>query len=400
VPIDQAAILVGGKGTRLGDLSRNCPKPMQDVGGKPFLEYIIWNLKRYGISKIILLVGHQASVIVDHFGDGAGFGIKIAYAFEDQPLGTGGALRAAAHLLDDTFLFMNGDTIFDFNYDDLAVLTQASSALLGLGLRKVDDAARFGNVRLEGNKVASFAEKAGVGAGLINGGVAVVKKEALALFPEGVCSLEQDILPSMVSSGYVCGKQYEGFFIDIGLPETLADAAQSVPRWKKKDVLFLDRDGVLNRNLGYVATPDRFQWIDGAVAAVKSMNDVGVLVIIVTNQAGIARGYYSEAEFEDFMLWINAELRMSGAHLDGWYFCPHHPEQGVPPYRCVCDCRKPEPGMLIKAMHDWEVDPSRALLLGDSATDISAAERSGIEAILYSETNGPLVESIPATFYS
>lgn len=400
MPIEQAAILVGGKGTRLGELSRNRPKPMQDVGGQPLLEHIIWNLKRFGVRRILLLVGYQGAYIVDHFGDGKGFGVEIDYSFEDQPLGTGGALRAAEDQLDDAFFFLNGDTIFDFNYDDLAVLTLSSSALIGMALRSVNDIARYGNVRLENDTVTSFSEKSESGAGLINGGVAVVKREALALFPAAPSSLEQDVLPLLVTNGHVCGRRYSGFFIDIGLPKTLDAASRSVPRWRQKKVLFLDRDGVLNKDFGHVATPDRFEWIEGAVATVKTMNDLGILVIVITNQAGIARGYYSEQAFHEFMNWINDELRKGGAHLDAWYYCPHHPDVGSDDYRRECECRKPEPGMLVDAMTDWQVDPARALLVGDKETDLIAARQCGIRALLYREADGALVDRIPVKFYS
>jgi D-glycero-D-manno-heptose 1,7-bisphosphate phosphatase len=372
---------------------------MQDVGGKPLLEHIIWNLKRFGISKFLLLVGYQASYIVDHFGDGSAFGVNIVYSFEDQPLGTGGALRAALDHLDEAFFFLNGDTIFDFNYLDLAKMTLSSSALIGMALRSVGDASRYGNVTLLNERVIGFSEKVHEGPGLINGGVAVIKRAAIETIPHGSFSIEQDILPSMVAKGQICGRSYGGFFIDIGLPETLAEASRNVPLWRRKKALLLDRDGVLNKDLGYVATPERFHWTAGAVSTVKLMNDTGILVIVVTNQAGIARGYYSEKEFQEFMLWINAELRKSGAHLDGWYFCPHHPKEGIEPYKRNCECRKPHPGMLVKAMHDWQIDPAKALLVGDKETDVQAAERCGIPSILYHEANGPLIDCIPTTFY-
>lgn len=399
--IRQAVILAGGKGTRLGALSENCPKPMQMIGQKPFLEYLIWNLKRHGLSRFTLLLGYKASSIIDYFGDGSDFGTTIDYVIEPEPLGTGGALALALaqNKLDETFLFCNGDTIFDFNYNDLLCLIANSTALVGLSLRRVDDASRYGSVELVDTTVMKFAEKNNASYGLISGGVAVMKKELASLIPNEPCSLEADILPLLATKQMVCGRAYDGFFLDIGLPETLGQAQEAIPQWRRKKALFLDRDGVLNRDFGYVCSKDRFEWVEGAVETVKLMNDSGILVVVVTNQAGIARGFYSEIEFQAFMHWINDELRRRGAHLDAWYHCPHHPEEGLPPYNGECDCRKPRPGMLETAMRDWDIDPRDALLVGDKESDIQAATECGIRSILYHENDGKLIDRIPPEFY-
>jgi len=400
--IRQAVILAGGKGTRLGSLSENCAKPMQKIGQKPFLENLIWNLKRHGFSRFTLLLGYKASSIVDYFGNGSNIGVTIDYVIESEPLGTGGALALAfaQNKLDETFLFCNGDTIFDFNYNDLLCLTLNSSALVGLSLRCVDDASRYGSVELAGTTVTKFFEKSYAASGLISGGVAVIKKEMASLIPNVACSLEVDIFPSLVAKQMMCGRAYEGFFLDIGLPETLEQAQKTIPKWRRKKLLFLDRDGVLNRDLGYVCSKDKFEWVEGAIEAVKLMNDSGILVIVVTNQAGIARGFYNEHEFQAFMHWINDELRARGAHLDAWYHCPHHPVEGLPPYLVDCECRKPRPGMLEMAMLDWEIDPCDVLLVGDKESDIQAATDCGVRSVLYHENDGKLIDCIPPEFYA
>lgn len=397
----QAVILAGGRGTRLGSLSENCAKPMQKVGHKPFLEFLIWNLKRHGLSRFTLLLGYKASSIIDHFGDGSDFGITIDYVIEPEPLGTGGALALAFSQgkLDETFLFCNGDTIFDFNYNDLINLTENSSALVGLSLRRVDDASRYGSVELVDTTVMKFAEKSSAAYGLISGGVTVIKREAVSLIPSAPCSLEADVFPLLAAKQMMCGRAYDGFFLDIGLPETLGQAQEAVPQWRRKKALFLDRDGVLNRDFGYVCSKERFEWVDGAIETVKLMNDAGILVVVVTNQAGIARGFYDELEFQAFMHWINDELRARGAHLDAWYHCPHHPSEGLPPYLGDCECRKPRPGMLERAIRDWEIDPSDVLLVGDKDSDIQAAANCGVRAVLYQETDGKLIDRIPPEFY-
>jgi len=165
---------------------------------------------------------------------------------------------------------------------------------------------------------------------------------------------------------------------------------QSGPR----PAAFLDRDGVLNVNHGYVSTPDRFEWIEGAREAVKALNDAGYLVIVVTNQSGIGRGYYAEAAFKDLCTWIDGELAAAGAHIDATYFCPNHPEHGVGVYKVACNNRKPAPGMLEQAATEWDVDKARSFLIGDKESDVQAAEAFGIPGHLF--TGGNLFEFVRA----
>ena len=141
---------------------------------------------------------------------------------------------------------------------------------------------------------------------------------------------------------------------------------------------FLDRDGVLNHDAGFIHKPQDFHWIEGAREAVKHLNDAGYLVIVITNQSGVARGYFSEQAVKTLHEWINGQLQAIGAHVDAFYYCPHHPEAPLEAYRRDCDCRKPAPGMLRQAMRERPVDPSRSFLVGDRERDIAAAQGAGV----------------------
>ena len=231
--LDQAFVLAGGLGTRLGELTRNTPKPLLDVAGQPFLEYILWNLRRHGIRRVVLSVGYLAEKIQAVLGDGFRLGLDLTYVVEDEPLGTGGGLKFAADLLDDTFLALNGDTIFDVNYLDLAMgLSHDNFAVMAL--RHVDDVSRYGQVKLASGQVLSFGEKAAAGPGLISGGVYAMRKKALYFLPEGRSSIERDLFPLLVESGRLGGQVYNGFFLDIGLPEMYNSAQILLPEWKKR----------------------------------------------------------------------------------------------------------------------------------------------------------------------
>lgn len=376
-------MLAGGLGTRLGKATAETPKPLLECGGKPFLEYLLWNLARHGIREIILSTGYLAGRIEAHFGSTGPLGVSLRYSVEEEPLGTGGAVGLARTMLADEFLVINGDTLNELNYLDLTLSLQDSALIGAMALRRVEDVSQYGQVELRDGRVVSFAEKSGIGPGLINGGIYALRNEVLDKIPEGGSSLERDIFPGLAREGRLAGKPYDGFFLDIGLPETLARAQTALPDWQRKPAVFFDRDGTLNLDHGYVHTKDKFQWLEGAREAVKLANDRGYLVLVITNQSGIGRGYYDEDHFADFSAWINSELRKSGAHLDATYRCPHHPTEARGEYLKACGCRKPEPGMILQATEEWDIDPAGSVLFGDKESDIEAARRAGIRGVLY-----------------
>ena len=152
-------------------------------------------------------------------------------------------------------------------------------------------------------------------------------------------------------------------------------------------VVFLDRDGVVNADIGYLWRREDFLWIPGAPAAIRLFNGRGWPVVVVTNQSGVARGYYREQEVQALHLWMNAELDKQGAHIDAFYFCPHHPRGAIEEYTRECDCRKPQPGMILQAMAEWSADPATSFLIGDKESDVAAAAAAGIRGYLFDGSN-------------
>ena len=386
--IKQAVLLAGGLGTRLGDISQDCPKPILPVAGKPFLVYLIENLKRFGISDFVVCVGYLGERVVETLGDGSNLGVHISYSFETEPLGTGGCVKHAGELLNEHFLVLNGDTLFDLNFSDfLSRYTGDDFEGLLMALRKVDDVSRYGAIELEDSRITSFQDKRLSGPGWINGGIYVMKKSTVEEFPDGKFSIENDYFPKMAEDRRLYGVQYDGFFIDIGIPETYEDAQTLIPEWTRKPIVFLDRDGVLNVNHGYVVTPDRCDWIPGAFQAIKHFNENGYYVLVVTNQAGIAHGYYNELQFHHFMRWIQLELRKEGAHLDGYYFSPNHPEGKMANYTKPCFFRKPNPGMILRGLSEWASEKEESFLIGDKPSDLTAAKEAGVKGYLFEKEN-------------
>lgn len=220
----QCAILAGGAGTRLGDLTRDTPKPMLPVAGRPFLEHLIAKAAGHGFEDILLLAGHHAGVIEAWLTEdqiAARHGVEIVLSLEPVPLGTGGALAHARSRLDEAFLLVNGDTWFDFDWRALA---DAADLPAMLALREVAPADRYETVELEGARIARFRPRApDLASGLINGGVYRIERSAIPSV-DGSMSLETELLPTLCAGGRLGGRIFDAAFIDIGLPESYARA--------------------------------------------------------------------------------------------------------------------------------------------------------------------------------
>lgn len=394
----QAVVLIGGTGTRLGALTANMPKPMLRVGKEPFLDILLRNLARHGFDDILLLARHSVEVVRDHYAHNVIEGVSIRILEESQPAGTAGALREAAPFLQDVFLLTNGDSIFDFNYLALYEAFVTSQSTVTLSLCEVDDVARYGQVSLDpAGKVMTYAEKTGLPGtiGLISGGVYVISRDILNAIPAGNVSLETEVMPKLVAQNKVSGAVFKGYFLDIGLPESYAQAQLDLPAWERRKVVFFDRDGTLNLDSGYTHKPEDLHFLPDVPQMIRRCNDAGRLVIVVTNQAGIARGFYSHDDVHLFHAEMNRQLQRFGAHIDGFYACPHHPEGSVAALAISCDCRKPGTGLLKKACLEWKIDLDDAIMIGDSSSDLAAAAAFGVRGLKTDGANlAQLLESV------
>jgi D-glycero-D-manno-heptose 1,7-bisphosphate phosphatase len=385
----QALVLIGGLGTRLGDLVKDRPKPLLPVAGKPFLEYLLLELRRHGIIDIVLLAGYRADAVEQQYGvaSGAGdrLGINITVLVEKQPLGTAGALKLAKQHLRQRFFLLNGDSLFDFNLLDLPLPSVPSErAPVTMSLRRVADARRYGIVETHGGRVTAFREKsADHQSGLINAGVYWMDKSIVERVDRLPCSLERDILPRLVFERQIVAKTYDGYFVDIGIPADLARADRELAAVLTRPAVFFDRDDTLIYDpAGYTHKPADLRWVEGVPAMIKRLNDAGMLVFVVTNQAGVAKGHFAEPAIRRFHDHMARELAAVGAHIDDWRYCPHHEAATVDEYRMVCAWRKPSPGMLLDLLSKWSVDRAASIVFGNSDSDVIAGKSAGIAAQL------------------
>ena len=339
--------------------------------------------------RVTLLAGFEGEQIAEfakHSPAVQRFALAVDVVIEPKPLGTAGALSAARAALDDDFVLLNGDTWFDINLSALCrfARTRHPEALIAMALRRAEDGSRYGAAKLSGEWIVDFDDSRvrSSGAGLVNGGIYFMRRDALDWFGDKR-GLEVDVLPELARRGQIVGQTLDGFFVDIGVPQAYAASQREVPARLRKPAVFLDRDGVLNRDFGHVVSPERFSWMPGALSAVRRLNEAGYYVFLVTNQAGVARGYYSERDVQELHNWIQRALRAEGAHLDDIRYCPDHPDAIEPQYKKSSAWRKPQPGMILDLIQAWPLDLERSFLVGDKETDMEAARRAGVTGFRY-----------------
>jgi D,D-heptose 1,7-bisphosphate phosphatase len=389
--VTQAVCLVGGRGTRLGALTDQLPKPMLEVGGKPFLDYIVHEARRFGLLKLLFLTGYRSEAIEARYA-GKRFGqLEVEVVVEPEPAGTAGALVNAADKLDQSFFMMNGDSFFDFNWLSLAPALAHHGWKMHAALASGIEGSRYGRVDLQDGRIHGFKPE-GPSGQPINAGIYLVRKSVLDDIKASPCSLEREVRPGLARRGELLGTAAHGSFIDIGIPDDFARAQTLLPAYMKRKAAFLDRDGVLNRDDGYVHRPEQIVWVPGAIEAVRWLNDRGFYVFVVTNQGGVAHGYYTENHVHELHFWMQQQLQAQGAHIDAFEHSPFHPDGKVEAYARESELRKPQAGMLHKLQREWAVELKGSFMIGDRDSDVEAAIAGGVPGHKFAAGN--LLESV------
>ena len=401
-------IIAGGKGTRILSVSNEIPKAMILVNDKPVLEHQIELAKRYGHTEIILIIGHLGKIIQDYFGNGNQWGVNISYFIETIPLGTAGAVVELSNRLTDDFFVFYGDTIMDIALDMMLDFHKAQDADTTLLLHPNDHPYDSDLVELsEGNKITKFYSKPHtknlVYRNLVNAALYILSPKVISLIPKGVKSdFGKDIFPSCIENeltlyGYISPE----YIKDMGTPDRYEKVCNDVISGKvarlnriyPRNAIFIDRDGVITKEVNLLHKYEQLELIEGVAEAIKYINNKGYLAIIVTNQPVIARNLCSIGELNYIHKKLETMLGEKGAFIDAIYYCPHHPDGGYPEerkeYKIVCNCRKPNPGMLQKAIEEWNIDIVNSFMIGDRVSDIQAGERAGVKQSILTIENEP-----------
>ena len=377
--VQQCVILAGGYGTRLGKFTKKTPKPLIKISeNRTFIDYLIYFLKHQGFKKFLILSHYRNEKFINHFKNSKE---NIQIIFEKKKLGTGGAIKHAYKYLDREFIVINGDTIFDINIRDLILNAKKCKSECFVGLLKSNKHKGKYSYSLNGNRVSkfllSYKKKS-----LVSGGIYLFSKKVFKDLSNNILDLDHDIVFKVFQKKKLFAKIYESKFIDIGTPEDLKSARKIIYSIIKKPTCFLDRDGVINKDFGYVATKKRFIWNKGVKQAIKFLNNNNYYVVVVTNQAGVARGFYKEKDVIFLHNWINSILHSYGAYIAKFYFSPFHQHGVVKRYKKKSIMRKPSPGMLLKAEKDLFILKTKSFLIGDKFSDLKAAKKFGIKSFL------------------
>ncbi len=406
--------MAGGRGTRIASVNSEVPKPMIPLAGKPVLEYEIEALKRQGLTDILLIVGYLGDAIKDYFGDGTKvspvtgepFGVNIEYFVEDKPLGTAGALFALKDKLTEDFLLLNGDIIFDIDFDRLIKAHKNGNGLATIITHPNNHPYDSGIIIADENgKVLNWLHKEDPRTwyrNRVNAGVHILSPKILDkfTFEEGEkIDLDRQILKALIPNGELYIYDTPEFIKDMGTPDRFYLIENDIKSGKveqknlkhKQKAVFLDRDGTINKYVGFLRNIDEFELLPGVSEAIKKINESGYLAIVVTNQPVIARGEVTYDELHEIHNKMETLLGQDGAYLDAIYYCPHHPDSGfdgeIKELKINCECRKPKPGMLIAAAEDYNIDLTHSYMVGDGQNDIAAGNAAGCKTILISDSD-------------
>lgn len=394
----QAVIMAGGKGTRIASVASDIPKPMIQICGKPILQYQIECLREQSISDIILVTGHLGDVVKNYFGDGSSFHVKISYIEEKEPLGTAGALYYLKGKIREDFILLNGDIIFDvdlgrfMNYHKekgtlATILTHPNNHPYDSGLVVTD---REGIVTRWMHK----EDERTIYKNRVNAGIHIISDRLLEMFQEAKkTDLDRDILKRLIPGRQLAAYDSPEYVRDMGTPDRYEMVTRDIESGlvsaknlrNKQKAVFLDRDGTINIYKGFIRNHEEMELIPGIADTIRKINESGYLAIVVTNQPVIARGECSEEELERIHEKMETLLGQEGAYIDDLFYCPHHPDKGFEgervEYKIECECRKPKPGMLIRAAEKYNIDLEASYMIGDDERDMEAGRRAGCKVV-------------------
>ena len=415
----KVVIIAGGQGTRIASVNSEIPKAMIPINGKPIIEYQVELAKRYGFNDFLFIIGYLGDQIESYFQDGSQWGVHISYFRETTPLGTAGALGLLRDQLTEDFFVFYGDTVMDFDMLHMLNYHRANQADATLFLHPNDHPYDSDIVDIDAQgKVRGFHHKPHpegfIAHNMVNAALFIFSPKILTAIEPGVkCHIEKHVLPRCIASGMnLYGYVSAEYIKDMGTPDRYYAVCDDVVSGKvarlnraySRPAIFLDRDGVINYEVDLLHRVEQMQLIPGAAEAIRRINQMGYLAIVVTNQPVIARNLCSFEELEQIHMQMETLLGHEHAYVNAIYYCPHHPDAGYPEerkeYKIRCNCRKPAPGMLLQAAKDWNIDLENSYMIGDSQRDVEAGNNAGVKQSILIPTNetGALSQALDTIF--
>ncbi len=374
-------ILAGGIGSRIKKYLKGSPKPMLKFNNKHFLNYIINNLSKFNFNKIIILTRYKKNIIHKKFHNKNFNFINVECISEKKKMGTGGALNLIKGKVND-FILVNGDTIFDIDLTNLTKnIKNNCLGVLALKRNFNQESKKLNNLSLKNNFI-----NYDLNGKFMNGGVYFFKKKFLKFIPKGESSLENDILPKLILKKKISGKIYDNFFIDIGSKNFLKNVAKLLLKKYYKKAAFLDRDGVINHDFGYVHSIKNFKFKNGVLTGLKLLTKKNFYIFIITNQAGIGKKIFSINQFKKLHLILKKKLIEKKIFINDVKFSPYHKQAKLIKFKRDSKFRKPGNLMIESIFKSWDIKREKSFMIGDKKSDYLAAKKSKLK-FFYAEKN-------------
>lgn len=394
----KVVILAGGRGTRMGSLTEDIPKPMVKLADKPLIEHQIDLVKKFNYNDISILTGYKGEVIKDYFLDGNKWNVKINYHSDPKPLGTSGSLKEIENIISDTFILLYGDTMIDIDFKDLLKFHHEKGGIATLLVHPNDHPFDSDLLEIDDNdRVTSFFskphKKKSYRRNLVNAALYVLSPKIFKFIKKNSFSdFGKDIFPKLISLNQsIFAYNTTQYIKDVGTIERLKEVesdflsgkVKKLNKCNKQKAVFIDRDGVVNSENEPLNKAEKFHFLPGVKDAIILLNKSNFLSVLVTNQPIIAKGMATNDEISKVHGYMEYVLGKEKAYIDRIYYCPHHPDKGYKgerkEYKISCKCRKPETGMIDKAVYDMNIDVTKSFIIGDRTVDIM----TGINANLY-----------------
>lgn len=366
-------ILAGGKGSRIKNFTNKTPKPLLKFDKKSILQYIINYYSKFDFNEIFILAGYKGNQIYNKYNNKIINLIKIKVIIEKKPLDTFGAVLNIKKFLHNDFVLVNGDTIIDFDLKNLIKIRSKKkiSIVLTKNLNYKKNI-KLNNIAVDKKNNVIFTKRNG----FMSGGVYFMSKELLKQKKRGI-SLENELIPELIKSKEVKGiVNIKKFFIDIGTYKNLRKGKVLIPKFFKRPAIFFDRDGVINHDYGYVHKYKDFRFNSGVLKILKVLSNKKIYIFIITNQAGIGKGFYSINEFFKLQKKIKNILNNKNIYIHDVKFSPYHPNAKILKYKKNSRFRKPGNLMIEKIFSEWNLIRSKSFMIGDKLSDKLAAKKS------------------------